>query len=144
MEQKPQKDPPLVQPFDSIEGTLERFTFRNAETGFAVVRFAPDGTGGSVTAVGQLSQLAEGQRLRIRGQRIDQAVAVDVTVARAATLAADAIVLVDALTIDAEVIGAQIAVDAFTAIVTFTFVAAAQYCDTSVIGAEIVPHDVAA
>ena len=71
MEQKPQKHPPLNQPFDTIEGTLERFTFRNPETGFAVIRFAPDDAGGRVCAVGQLSQLAEGQRLRISGPRVD-------------------------------------------------------------------------
>ncbi|MEE2886479.1 MAG: AAA family ATPase, partial [Planctomycetota bacterium] len=71
MAQKPHKDSSQDQPNDPIEGTLERFTFRNAETGFAVIRFAPDGAGGPVCAVGQLSQLAEGQRLRISGPRVD-------------------------------------------------------------------------
>lgn len=71
MEQKPEIAPPSQHPFDTIEGTLERFTFRNAESGFAVVRFVPtDGTG-RIAAVGQLAQLAEGQQLRITGRHID-------------------------------------------------------------------------
>ena len=70
MEQKPQKAPPN-EPFDTIEGTLQRFTFRNAESGFAVIRFATDGGSGALSAVGQLAQLAEGQRLRVTGKRID-------------------------------------------------------------------------
>jgi exodeoxyribonuclease V alpha subunit len=71
LEQKPQKHPPLDQPFDTIEGTLERFTFRNEDSGFAVVRFAPDDGSASLAAVGQLAQLAEGQKLRITGQRVE-------------------------------------------------------------------------
>lgn len=71
MEQKPHKETTHDQPFDPIEGTLERFTFRNAETGFAVIRFAQDGAASPISAVGQLAQLAEGQRLRLCGQRVD-------------------------------------------------------------------------
>lgn len=71
MEQKPHKDSSQDQPFDTIEGTLERFTFRNDETGFAVIRFAPDIASSPICAVGQLAQLAEGQRLRISGPKVD-------------------------------------------------------------------------
>ena len=71
MEQKPEKARPPQPPIDPIEGTLERFTFRNADTGFAVVRFAPDSGGRPLCLVGQLSQLVEGQKLRVDGRRVD-------------------------------------------------------------------------
>jgi exodeoxyribonuclease V alpha subunit len=50
-----------------LVGTIERFTFRNPDTGFAVARFAPDG-GSAIAVVGPLAQLVEGQRLRVHGQ----------------------------------------------------------------------------
>ncbi len=53
---------------DSATGTLERFTFRNPENGFAVARFQPDEGGKPFYAVGQLAQLAEGQRVKLTGQ----------------------------------------------------------------------------
>jgi len=71
LEQKPHKDSFPNQSFETIEGTLERFTFRNAETGFAVIRFAPDSASSPICAVGQLAQLAEGQKLRISGPTVD-------------------------------------------------------------------------
>lgn len=71
MEQKPQKEPASQAPFDRIEGTLERFTYRDLDSGFAVVRFCADGAIGRITAVGQLAQLAEGQRLRLSGQQAE-------------------------------------------------------------------------
>ena len=71
MEQKPEKAPPPEPSIDLVEGTLERFTFRNEDTGFAVVRFAPDDGSGPIRVVGQLAQLAEGQKLRITGQAIE-------------------------------------------------------------------------
>ena len=49
-----------------IVGTLARFRFRNTDTGFAVAKVELDG-GGSVTAVGALAQLSEGQRIRVSG-----------------------------------------------------------------------------
>jgi exodeoxyribonuclease V alpha subunit len=49
-------------------GVVERFTFRNAETGFAVVRLAPDEGRGLRTAVGILAQFTPGQRLRLTGK----------------------------------------------------------------------------
>ncbi|MFO1053466.1 MAG: ATP-dependent RecD-like DNA helicase [Planctomycetota bacterium] len=62
-----QKDPDPGSPTVALEGTIERFTFRNAETGFAVARFRPDDGGPPVSIVGQLAQLAEGQHLRVTG-----------------------------------------------------------------------------
>ncbi|MEC8653356.1 MAG: ATP-dependent RecD-like DNA helicase [Planctomycetota bacterium] len=52
----------------SVEGTIERFTFRNPDSGWAVLRLAEESTGKMVTAVGPMAQLKEGQRLRIRGE----------------------------------------------------------------------------
>lgn len=52
----------------TVLGTIERFTFRNPDTGWAVVRLTEEESGKAVTAVGPLAQLKEGQRLRIAGQ----------------------------------------------------------------------------
>ncbi len=51
-------------------GTVERFTFRNQESGFAVVRLRPGAPGPVFSAVGQLAQFAEGQRLRLTGRLV--------------------------------------------------------------------------
>jgi len=53
----------------TVEGTIERFTFRNPDSGWAVLRLAEEATGKTVTAVGPMAQLKEGQRLRVRGER---------------------------------------------------------------------------
>ncbi len=58
-----------AEPEVTVTGTIERFTFRNPESGFAVVRIAPEGPGGLVTAVGQMAQLAEGQMVKVTGVR---------------------------------------------------------------------------
>lgn len=55
----------------SLQGTIERFTFRNPDTGWAVVKVLDEATGTSVTAVGPMAQLTEGQRLKIHGAAID-------------------------------------------------------------------------
>lgn len=62
---------PGAGPEVQFTGTIERFTFRNPDTGFAVVRIAGDGAEGTITAVGQLAQLGEGQRVRLSGRRIE-------------------------------------------------------------------------
>ncbi|MDA0374558.1 MAG: ATP-dependent RecD-like DNA helicase [Planctomycetota bacterium] len=54
---------------DGLVGTVERFTFRNEDTGFAVVRFRPEGGGEPVSLVGILAQLAEGQQVKVGGKR---------------------------------------------------------------------------
>ncbi|GAB4143751.1 MAG: ATP-dependent RecD-like DNA helicase [Planctomycetota bacterium] len=48
-------------------GTIDRFTFRNPDSGWAVVRLKEEGSGRQVTIVGTLAQLAEGQRVRVTG-----------------------------------------------------------------------------
>ncbi|HEX5051484.1 MAG TPA: ATP-dependent RecD-like DNA helicase [Planctomycetota bacterium] len=51
----------------SLQGTIERFTFRNPDTGWAVVRLLDEATGRSITVVGSIAQLTESQRLKISG-----------------------------------------------------------------------------
>ncbi|HLQ39330.1 MAG TPA: helix-hairpin-helix domain-containing protein, partial [Planctomycetota bacterium] len=52
----------------SLQGTIERFTFRNPDTGWAVIRLLEDDSGRPVTIVGALAQLSEGQRLKVTGR----------------------------------------------------------------------------
>jgi exodeoxyribonuclease V alpha subunit len=52
----------------SLQGTIERFTFRNPDTGWAVVRLLDEATGRPVTVVGPMAQLTEQQRLKISGK----------------------------------------------------------------------------
>jgi exodeoxyribonuclease V alpha subunit len=52
----------------SIEGTLERITFANEETGWSVVRLLVAGTRGFATAVGHLPGVQPGENLRLHGQ----------------------------------------------------------------------------
>ena len=54
-------------------GTVARFTFKNTETGFAVVRLQSDPPGGLVTVVGILAQFNEGQQLRLTGKVTEHA-----------------------------------------------------------------------
>lgn len=51
-----------------LQGVIERIAFRNEDTGFAVVRFAPSGEN-PLSAVGPLAQLIEGQEVRLTGRR---------------------------------------------------------------------------
>jgi exodeoxyribonuclease V alpha subunit len=52
----------------SVTGTIERFTYRNPDSGWAVVRLLEEGSGKPVTVVGALAQLAEGQRVKVQGK----------------------------------------------------------------------------
>src|SRR5262245_62827880 len=52
----------------TVLGTIERFTFRNPDTGWAVVRLLDEAAGRPITAVGSMAQLTEGQRLKITGK----------------------------------------------------------------------------
>lgn len=54
----------------TLQGTLERFTFRNPDTGWAVVRLLDEATQRPVTAVGPMAQLTEGQRVKVTGKEI--------------------------------------------------------------------------
>ncbi len=56
-----------AEPLRTVTGTLERFTFRNPDTGFGVARIVEEATGRTLTVVGQIAQLAEGQTVRVQG-----------------------------------------------------------------------------
>lgn len=71
MSQKPQKEAAAEKPTTELHGQLERFRFRNPDTGFAVVQFVPDGRERPLAAVGMLAQLTEGQRVKLTGRIIE-------------------------------------------------------------------------
>lgn len=54
-------------PLQLLEGTIERFTYRNEETGYTVARLQPRGKPYEVTAVGNLAGAAVGELVRLRG-----------------------------------------------------------------------------
>jgi exodeoxyribonuclease V alpha subunit len=56
------------EPDVTLQGTIERFTFRNPDTGWAVVQLREEGSGRPLTVVGPLAQLSESQRLRVTGK----------------------------------------------------------------------------
>jgi exodeoxyribonuclease V alpha subunit len=51
-------------------GVVQRFTFRNPENGFAVLRVKPE-RGEAFLAVGPLAELVEGQQVRLQGRLVD-------------------------------------------------------------------------
>ena len=53
---------------DTLEGVVERLTFANPETHYAVVRLKVKGQRHPVTAVGPLATVQEGERLRLKGR----------------------------------------------------------------------------
>jgi len=54
-------------PKQSLEGTLERITFQNNETGYSVARLIPRGKRYEVTIVGNLAGVNAGESLRLQG-----------------------------------------------------------------------------
>lgn len=62
---------PADAPRTTTTGTIERFTFRNPDTGFAVARLVEAGTGRLLTVVGPIAQLAEGQTVKVDGSESD-------------------------------------------------------------------------
>ena len=73
MSQKPDKGASTATGAQKTEliGQLDRFRFRNQDTGFGVVRFVPDGDTPPMAAVGMLAQLSEGQRVKVTGKITD-------------------------------------------------------------------------
>jgi exodeoxyribonuclease V alpha subunit len=53
----------------TVQGVIERFTFRNPDTDWAVVKLVDEASGQPLTVVGSMAQLREGQRLKISGTR---------------------------------------------------------------------------
>ncbi len=64
---------PPIERDVTVQGTIERFTFRNPDTGWAVVRLREDETGRRITLVGPLAQLNEHQRLTVKGKESEHA-----------------------------------------------------------------------
>jgi len=52
----------------TVEGVIDRFTFRNPDSGWAVLRLIEASSGKILTAVGPMAGLKEGQRLRLTGE----------------------------------------------------------------------------
>jgi exodeoxyribonuclease V alpha subunit len=52
---------------ETLEGTIERITYHNEETGYTVVRLAAEGFHDVVTAVGNLADVNVGESLRLEG-----------------------------------------------------------------------------
>ena len=52
-----------------VQGTFERFTFRNPDTGWAVLRLLDEASATPVIVVGSMAQLKEGQRLKVSGKQ---------------------------------------------------------------------------
>ncbi|MCR9248192.1 MAG: ATP-dependent RecD-like DNA helicase [bacterium] len=62
---------PESGPAVALIGTIERFTFRNPDNGWAVARLVDEATRAPLTVVGSLAQLVEGQRIKVTGKRIE-------------------------------------------------------------------------
>jgi exodeoxyribonuclease V alpha subunit len=52
---------------ETLEGTVERITYHNEETGYTVIRLAAEGFLDTVTAVGNLADVNVGEHLRLQG-----------------------------------------------------------------------------
>lgn len=61
---------PPPGPGVTLIGTIERFTFRNPDTGWAVARLVDEASEEPRTVVGSLAQLVEGQRIKVTGKEI--------------------------------------------------------------------------
>ncbi len=58
---------PAAVPLQTLEGTLERITFQNEETGYTVARLVPKGQSYEVTVIGPLLGIQVGESVRITG-----------------------------------------------------------------------------
>lgn len=58
-------------PLVHVEGEVERITFENRETGFRVVKIAPEGKRDRLTVVGTFPELAVGARIRVSGTYVE-------------------------------------------------------------------------
>jgi len=63
--------PPAPESARTVTGMVERFTFRNPDTGFGVARLVEEHSGRPITIVGQIAQLAEGQTVTAQGMESD-------------------------------------------------------------------------
>jgi len=60
-------------PLDELQGTVERTTYYNQETGYSVLRLRPRGRSDLVTVVGNLPEVNPGESLRLEGVWITHA-----------------------------------------------------------------------
>lgn len=60
-------EPEAQLPLQVLEGTIERFAYRNEENGYTVARVQPRGKAYEVTAVGNLAGAAVGELVRLHG-----------------------------------------------------------------------------
>jgi len=59
---------PAAPPLATLEGSVERITFANEESGFAVLRLQPTDKNYLVTVVGKLAAVHIGEQVRVRGR----------------------------------------------------------------------------
>jgi len=59
---------PPTPPLATLEGSVERVTFQNEDSGFAVLRLQPTGKSYLVTVVGRLAAAHVGESVRLRGR----------------------------------------------------------------------------
>src|SRR5918911_167449 len=64
----PDASGPQSPPLSTLEGSVERITFQNEDSGFAVLRLQPAGKNYLVTVVGRLAAAHIGEYLRVRGR----------------------------------------------------------------------------
>ncbi len=57
-----------AQPLETLEGAVERITFADPETHYAVVRLKVKGARRPVTVVGPLAEIQEGEQLHLKGK----------------------------------------------------------------------------
>ena len=58
-------------PQNSMEGTLQRVVFHNPDSGWTVARFERQDGQQSVTVVGTLTGISEGEALRVHGRWVE-------------------------------------------------------------------------
>ena len=59
------------EPETTLDGTLERISFKNDENGFTIARFQPAQAKLPITIVGQFVEIPEGTPLKLRGQWVE-------------------------------------------------------------------------
>src|SRR5215212_7380548 len=64
----PSSDSGPAAPPATLEGSVERITFQNEDSGFAVLRLQPVGKDYLVTVVGRLAAAHVGESVRLRGR----------------------------------------------------------------------------
>jgi exodeoxyribonuclease V alpha subunit len=69
LDSAPEGEPKRAEPV-TLTGVLQRFRFRNPDSGFGVARLEPEDGGDPIDIVGEIAQLPEGQRVAVAGRRV--------------------------------------------------------------------------